>query len=112
MTPYVNVFPLGTLPLGMRKMILFPFGMRVTNPWDILPRSLANSFIHISASGYLRNYLYYCNIPVMVSITSLASKWIHASCAVRICVYRAYLEAVFLSWDSRGAGIAVPPLAL
>ena len=38
----------------------------------------------------------------MESITSLASKWLHASCSVKICEARAYLEAVYplLGWCS------------
>ena len=40
MRQYVTSFPLGNLPLGMKKMLLFPFGMHIATPWDSPPRSL------------------------------------------------------------------------
>ena len=95
MRPYVTIPPFGNLPLGMKNIVLFPFGMRFTTPWDSLPKSSENAFIYISASGTCRNFLYSCEIPVMGLMTALASKLMHASCAARICVARAYLEAVF-----------------
>ena len=95
MRPYVTVLPFGDLPLGMKKTVLLYLGMRTPNTWDSLPRSLANEFIHIYASGPFHNCLYSCDIPVMRSMTLLSLKCLHASCAVRICVARAYLEAVF-----------------
>ena len=55
MHPYVTVFPLGTSPLGMKKVVLFPLGMRVTTTWASFPRSLVNAFIYISASGPCHN---------------------------------------------------------
>ena len=55
---YVTVFPFGNLPLGMKKILLFPFGMRIPAPWDSLPRSLKNNFIYILASGTFRDCLY------------------------------------------------------
>ena len=63
--------------------------------WRAGSYPLENSFTHISASGTCRNCLFLCDILVMVSITVLDSKWIHASCDVRICVARAYLKAVW-----------------
>ena len=109
----MTVLPFGNLPLGMKKIVLFPFGMRVPKLLASLPRSLVNYFIHISASEPCRNCLYYCDITVMISMTELASKWIHDSCAVSICVTRTYLEE-FLSvmgcWkrkDFRGATCSV-----
>ena len=95
MRPYVTVLSLGTLPLGMKKMVFFPFGMRVTNPWASLPRSLMNYFIHISLSVPPCNCFYSYYIPEMGLITVLASKWLHASCDVRICLFRAYIEALW-----------------
>ena len=94
MQPYVTVFLLGTLTLGMKKMVLFPFGMRIPTPWAIMNVSLANSVTHVFTYSPRRNCFYSYNIPVMGSITSLASKWIHASCYVRICVAREYLGVV------------------
>ena len=78
----------------MKKIVLFPLEIHIITPWDSLPGSLVNAFIHISASGTCRNCLYSCNIPVMRLINVLASKWMHDSCYMRICVARAYLEAV------------------
>ena len=83
MWQYVTVLPLGNLPLGMKKIMLFPFGMRVPTPRDSLPRSLVNAFIHTYDSGPCRIFLFSCDIPVMVSMTALASKLLHASCDVR-----------------------------
>ena len=91
MPSYVTFLTFGNFPLDMKKILLFPFSMRVPKFWSSLPRSLSNSFIHISASGRCRNCLYSCYIPVMISMTALVSKCMHASCAVRICVARAYL---------------------
>ena len=71
--PYVTVFPFGTLPLGKKKVVLFPFGMRVPTPWDGLTRSLVNAFIVILAHGPCNHCLYSCDIPVMISMTVLAS---------------------------------------
>ena len=59
-----------------------------------LPRSLDNSFIHIYASSPCHNCLYFCDIPVMGLINALDSNWIHASCIVRMCVARAYMESL------------------
>ena len=47
MWPYVTVLTFGNLPLGMNKIVLFTFGVRVPTPWDSLPRSLVNAFTHI-----------------------------------------------------------------
>ena len=95
MQRYVTVLTLVKLSLGMKKVVLFPFGMRLPNPWASLPRSLINAVTHVSASSSTIKCFYSCGIPVTGSITSLASKWIHVLCAVRICVVRAYLEAVW-----------------
>ena len=38
MRPYVTVLPFGILPLGMKKIVLLPFVMRVHTPWASLPR--------------------------------------------------------------------------
>ena len=95
MRPYVNVFSLGPVPLVMKKIVLLPFGMRLPTPWATMSRSLTNTMTHVFDSVPLRNCLYYCDIPVTGSITSLALKWLHASCNVRICVTKEYLEAVW-----------------
>ena len=90
-----SLFLLSILPLGMKSMVLFPFGVCALTLWASLPRSLENSVIHVSDSGTCHNSLYSWDIQVMVSITSLALKQLHASCVVRIFVVRAYLEAVW-----------------
>ena len=46
----MNVLPFGTLPLGMKKIVLFSFGMRVPMPWASMPKLLVNAFIHTSES--------------------------------------------------------------
>ena len=102
MRPYVTVLPLGTLRLDMKKIVFFPFGMRVPTPWDSLPRLLANASTHISDSGICRNFLYSCDIPVMGSMPVLDSNLMKASCDVRICVARAYLGVFWNCGDCRG----------
>ena len=57
MRPYVTVLPFGNFPLGMKKIVLFPFGTRVPTPWGSLPRSSANAFIHILHSEPFPNCL-------------------------------------------------------
>ena len=94
MRPYVNVLPLGNLPLGMKKMVLFPFGMRITASWASMTRSLSNYLNHVYIYGTQCIFLYYCDIPAMESITALASKWLNASCSVSICVDRTDMETV------------------
>ena len=101
MRPYVTILPFGGFTLGMNKIVLFPFGMRVPTPWACLPRSFSNAFTHISESGPCRNLLYSCNIPVVVLITSLASNLLNVLCAVRICVARAVIFGGVL--ESRGS---------
>ena len=89
-TAICDNFSIGGFTSGEKKIVFFLLFMYVPNPWDSLTRSLANAFIHIFDSGHF----YSCDIPVMVLITALSLKWIHASCSVRICVAREYLEAV------------------
>ena len=68
-----------------------PFGVSIPTPWDIMNSSLKNSVTHVSTSGPHRNGFYYCDIPVMGLIPELASKWLYASCAARMCEARVYL---------------------
>ena len=97
----MTVFYFETLPLGMKKIVFSPFGMRVPTPWASLPRLLANAFIHTSDSDYFHSCLYSCDIPVMGYMAVLASNLMYASCAVRIRVGHSGI-----------VGIAVVPLAL
>ena len=103
----MTFLPFGTLPLGMKKFLLFPFVMRVTTPWASLPKFLANAFIHTSNSGTCRNFLSSCDIPVMKLMTVLASNLLHALCALSICVGRAYLGEFCNCGDRRGASGSV-----
>ena len=99
MRPYVTSLPVGYLTLGMNKIALFPFGMRISTPWDSLPRSLVNAFVHTYESGPCRNCVYSCDIPVMELMPVLASNFLHASCDVGVCVARVYLGAF---WNPGG----------
>ena len=105
-------FSIGEFTSGNEEDGIFPFWGVISYPFVSIPRSLINSFIHISASVTLLNWLYSCVIPVIDSITALALKWLHASCAVRICVVREYLEAIWPSWSDVGAEIDTAPLVL
>ena len=107
MCPYMNVLNFGTFPLGMKKTMLFPFDIQIPTPWISLHRLLENAFIHISDSGPCRNWLYSCDISVMGSMTALASNLLHSSCAVIICVARAYLGELLNCGDCRGAADSV-----
>ena len=88
-------FSIGEFTSGNEEDGIFSFWGVSSYPFFSIHRSLVNSFIHISASGPLRNWLYSCDIPVIGSITALDFKWLHAPCAVRICVVGEYLEAIW-----------------
>ena len=88
----------------MKKIVLFPFRMRVPMPSSSLLRFSANALIHISATGPCCNCVYSCNIPVIGLMTSFGSKWLYDSCAVKIFMSRLYLEAALSllgGWRSR-----------
>ena len=99
-----DCFDFWDLPLGMKKIVLFPFRMRVPMPSSSLLRFSANALIHISATGPCCNCVYSCNIPVIGLMTSFGSKWLYDSCAVKIFMSRLYLEAALSllgGWRSR-----------
>ena len=68
---YVTCLWAGTVYLLTKRVVLFPFGIRIPTPCTSLPRLFANAVSHNFFAGVRIKCLYSCKSPAASSTTTL-----------------------------------------
>ena len=70
--PQVTFLPTGTFSLGIKKIVLVPYGLLVTSPCYSRQILFTNEFSPIALVGSLIICIHYMDAPIVGSMTTLA----------------------------------------